>query len=336
MRRATVTACLWAALAAASAAGGLPARRTETFKDKEGKQHKLELVLLPAGTFTMGSPEDEAERQAHEGARHAVTIAPVYLCTTEVTLDLFVAYYDETKQLKRDKGLQKPMVEWREANARLKPTDAITGPTPFYGDVTMGGVMRRPATMVSWYSAMVFCKWLSRKTGRTYRLPTEAEWEYAARAGTTAAFSFGDDTGALGGHAWFEDNMDDGENDEGPEEVAGKKPNPWGLYDMHGNVAEWCLDFYAKGTYDERAKVSPWDGTKPLARGEVHVARGGAWDSVADELRSAARGFEVPDVWRAQDPQAPKSRWWLPKLTLIGLRVACETQPGNRWETPAK
>ena len=345
MRWIRVHAVLCLGLAATVAAGELPKRFRETAieivkkdKVKTGeREHAFEMVLIPGGTLTMGSADAEKNREEHEGARHAVAIKPFYLCTTETTFDLFMAYYNKTHQPKRDKGLQPPMIEWQEAMAKLKKVDAIVGPTPIYGDVSNSwGFGRRPAIMVTWYSAMIYCKWLSRKTGKTYRLPTEAEWEYAARAGTTTAYFFGDDPGDLGDYAWYVDNIEDTELGQGTQEVGQKKPNPWGLHDIYGNVAEWCIDFYGEGTYNERAKVSPWDGTKPLARAKVHVARGGSWDSLAHELRSAARGFEVPDEWRAQDPQVPKSRWWLPKLGIIGFRVVCETQPGNRWEVPAE
>ena len=306
-------------------AGELPKKMTQTLvevikekgKPDRKKEHTFDLVLIPGGEYMMGSPDDEEDREKHEGPQHKVKLAPFYMATTELTYTLYMVFYDETHQGKRDKGLQEPMVEWKEA---LEKVDTITGPTPIYGDITNGwGEENRPVLMNSWFQAMVFCKWLSRKTGKTYRLPTEAEWEYAARAGTTTPYFFGDDPDELENYAWYEDNADDQ-----AQEVAKKKPNPWGLYDMYGNVAEWCIDFYDAGTYAERAKHNPADGTKPLVKGKVHVARGGAYDSAAEDLRSAARMFEE-DWWRAEDPQEPKSRWWLPKLGIIGFRVVCET-----------
>ena len=323
----TVAAALIAVWLAAPAVAGEPAKKftqavTEVIKDDRGKVHKKEhtfdMVLIPGGTFKMGSPEGEKGRKKHEGPQHEVKIQPFHMATTETTHTLYMVFYDETHQGKRDKGLDDPMVEWKEAMAKVNKVDEITGPTPIYGDITMGwGEEDRPVLMNSWFQAMVFCKWLSLKTGKTYRLPTEAEWEYACRAGTTSAYFFGDDPDQLEDYAWYEDNSDDQ-----TQEVAKKKPNPWGLYDIYGNVAEWCIDFYDPGTYAERARKNPAEN-QYLAKGKVHVARGGAWDSPAEDCRSAARWFEQ-DWWRAEDPQEPKSRWWLPKLGTIGFRVVCE------------
>ena len=312
-----LVAVLVGAWLAAPADAGEPAKKfTEVLKDKEGKEHKIDMVLIPAGTFKMGSPEGEEGRKKYEGPQHTVKINPFYLCTTETTYTLYMAFYDETHQGKRDCGLQDPM---DEAKAARKKVDAITGPTPIYGDITNGwGEEDRPVLMCSWFQAMVFCKWLSKKTGKAYRLPTEAEWEYACRAGTTTPYFFGDAPDSLEDYAWFEDNSDDM-----TQPVAKKKPNPWGLYDMYGNVCEWVQDFYAPATYAANAKNNPISDPCGPQKGKVHVARGGAWDSPAGNLRSAARGFEQ-DWWRAEDPQEPKSRWWLPKLGIIGFRVACE------------
>jgi len=330
-------ACLCVAVASCARP---PRRLTEvvalTGKDRFGRPRqdvqRFDMVLIPGGTFTMGSPPTEKGRSGDEGPQHRVAVRPFYMAATEVTFPLWMLYYEDFG--KEDcRGRADPLTEWCEAMARLRSVDAITGPSRggMYGDLTLAwGWEGRPVLMVSWYHAMVFCKWLSRKTGRTYRLPTEAEWEYACRAGSTTAYAFGADPDLLEDHGWFEDNAEDMTHP-----VATKKPNPWGLYDMHGNVAEWCLDFYGSDTYRGRAKAGPWDGTKPLDRGKVHVVRGGAWESPVEDCRSAARWFEE-DWWRAEDPQVPRSRWWLPKLGIIGFRVVCETQPGNRWEVPAR
>jgi len=315
---AAVATCLWMA---SLATAGAPAKKfTEVIKDKEGKEHKFDMVLIPKGSFKMGSPAGEEERKDHEGPQHTVKIKPFYMCTTEATYTLFMAFYDDVHQGKRDCGLQDPMTEAKEAR---KKVDAITGPTPIYGDITNGwGEEDRPVLMCSWFQAMVFCKWLSKKTGKTYRLPTEAEWEYACRAGTTTTYFFGDDPDQLEDYAWYEDNSDDM-----TQQIAQKKPNPWGLYDMYGNVCEWVQDFYAPDTYAANAKNNPITCPAGPDKGKVHVARGGAWDSAPEDLRSASRNFEQ-DWWRAEDPQEPKSRWWLPKLGIIGFRVVCE-MPGK-------
>ena len=130
------------------------------------------------------------------------------------------------------------------------------------------------------FAAKMYCKWLSAKTGRYYRLPTEAEWEYACRAGTKTAYSFGDDPTKLGDYAWFSDN-----SDEKYHKVGLKKPNPWGLYDMHGNVAEWCLDQYVADQYKRLGNKPVANPVVPVTKPYPQVARGGAW---TDEAPAAA------------------------------------------------
>jgi formylglycine-generating enzyme required for sulfatase activity len=293
-----------------------PAKQyTETLTTKEGAKLSFDMVLIPGGTFVMGSPADQAGRADHEGPQHKVQLDPFYLCTTETTLELFLAYYQETRTEKRD------FVDMQEVKKKDNPAngggvDAITGPTPVYGDMTMGHSHRAPAIGVSWHNAATFCRWLSRRTGKTYRLPTEAEWEYAARGGTTSVFGFGDDASKLGDFAWYEAN-----SEFGPEAVAKKKATAWGLYDMQGNVREWVHDFYQPTAYSEATtQGSILNPTGPQT-GTVHVARGGCYKSPPGELRCAARGFEE-DWWRWNDPQLPKSIWWLPQIDVIGFRVA--------------
>jgi formylglycine-generating enzyme required for sulfatase activity len=165
------------------------------------------------------------------------------------------------------------------------------------------------------FAAKMYCKWLSAKTGRYYRLPTEAEWEYACRAGATTAYSFGDDPKDLDDYAWHDGNSDDKYH-----KVGRKKPNPWGLYDMHGNVAEWCLDQYvADGYKDGKDKLS----VCPLAPSTMpypHVVRGGSWLDGAEVLRSAARRGSNKD-WKMQDPQYPQSIWYHTDAEFLGFRV---------------
>jgi formylglycine-generating enzyme required for sulfatase activity len=182
--------------------------------------------------------------------------------------------------------------------------------------MTMGYSKQHPALGMTWHNAMTFCKWLSEKTGKTYRLPTEAEWEYACRAGSTSMFAHGDDPDGLTDYAWFDENADDEIH-----AVGKKKPNAWGLHDMLGNVNEWVFDFYSSDAYAAAAKQNPAVNVQGPKTGKVHVARGGAYESPAEELRCASRAFEE-DWWRFGDPQIPKSIWWLPELDIIGIRVA--------------
>ena len=194
--------------------------------------------------------------------------------------------------------------------------DAVARPTTPYVEMSFGmGKDGYPAISMTQHAANTYCKWLSANTGHFYRLPTEAEWEYACRAGTTTAYSFGDDPAQLKDYAWFVDNS------EGKyQKVGKKKPNPWGLYDMHGNVMEWTLDQYDPQSYKQfTAAVTkePWvKPTKPYP----HVARGGGWDDDPDKLRSAARRASDRS-WKMQDPQLPKSIWYLTDAQWLGFRV---------------
>lgn len=320
MKRSTVSACIAllvcsvgiVAVGVAPAADDkTPTKFTETLTAKDGSKLSFDMVLIPGGTFTMGSPAGEAGRNENEGPQRQVQVNPFYLCTTENTFDLFLAFYQETGTAKKD------FVETEAAKKDEQPKDgvnAITGPTPVYGDMTMGYSKKHPSIGGTWHTAMTFCRWLSLRTGKQYRLPTEAEWEYAARAGTNSPFGVSDSEEGLKDYAWFTDNAE-----MEPHAVATRKPNAWGLYDMQGNVREWVQDFYSPTGYGLDIKESP-AGPKD---GKVHVARGGFYDSPAGELRCAARAFEE-DWWRMNDPQIPKSKWWLPQIDSIGFRVACE------------
>jgi len=309
--------CLCAIMAtnAAASEDKLPKKYTETITTKEGTKLSFDMVLIPGGSFVMGSPAHEAGRADNEGPEHKVRLDPFYLCTTETTIELFLIYYEETRSAKKD------FIDMQEASKNDEQkdeggVDAITGPTPVYGDMTMGYSTRHPAIGMSWHNAKTFCKWLSQRTGKKYRLPTEAEWEYAARAGTTGAFGFGDDANQMGDFAWYEGN-----SELGPQEVAKKKPNAWGLYDMLGNVREWVCDFYQPKAYSEASGQGPILNPTGPKNGDVHVARGGCYKSPSVELRCAARVFEE-EWWRWNDPQLPKSIWWLPQIDVIGFRVA--------------
>jgi formylglycine-generating enzyme required for sulfatase activity len=289
---------------------------TETITTKNGEELSFDMVLIQGGVFVMGSPATETGRLEHEGPQREVTVDPFYLCTTETTLDLFMAYYQETGTAKKD------YVDIAEAQQDEEAADAdvdtITGPTPVYGDMTMGYSLQHPAIGLTWHNAQTFCRWLSQKTGRQYRLPTEAEWEYAARTGSRSVFGIGDSEEVLQEHAWYAENAD-----MEPHEVATRKPTAWGLYDMLGNVREWVADFYSPTAYQKAVEAGDNVNPRGPKEGRVHVARGGFYDSEADELRAAARGYEE-DWWRMNDPQIPKSRGWLPQIDSIGFRVACE------------
>ncbi len=311
------------------ARGGEPLKRyTETLTTKRGQKLSFEMVFIPGGKFAMGSPDIEPGRKPHEGPQHEVEIKPFYLCATETTWDLYFDYCDHVVDLRKrgDNGRGDPVKEAEEA--RNPAVDAITTATPHahFVDITNGwGGGKRPAMQVTWYSAMNFCKWLSKTTGKRYRLPTEAEWEHACRAGAATRYFFGDDPEKLGDYAWFDDNCASDSGEQMTHPVGEKKPNPWGLYDMLGNVCEWVVDFYSPTAYAESARSRPAIAPEGPAKGKVHVARGGHYDSPAADLRCAARAFEEP-WWSREDPKEPKSKWFLPKRTFIGFRVAREIE----------
>jgi formylglycine-generating enzyme required for sulfatase activity len=219
----------------------------------------MKLVLIPKGTFMMGSPESEEGRKENE-TQHEVTISKdYYLGVTEVT------------QAQYEKVIGK-------------------NPSYYQGAIVGNENADLPVEQVSWDDAVEFCKKLSElpeeiKAGRVYRLPTEAQWEYACRAGSKTAYSFDDEEGLLPEHGWFNRNSSNRTHTVGLLE-----PNAWGLYDMHGNVWEWCSDWY-----EEYPKGAVGDPTGP-SKGAHRVFRGGSWNSEAANCWSGLRSSSVPSL----------------------------------------
>ncbi|MCG8651925.1 MAG: formylglycine-generating enzyme family protein [Pirellulales bacterium] len=267
----------------------------------------IAMVPIPGGSFQMGSPESEADRKDDEGPQREIKISPFWMGKYEVTWDQYDAWGEGIDQLRR-KALRV------KAGPRDILVDGVSKPTEPYTDMSFGmGTGDYPAICMTQHAARTFCKWLTAKTGRYYRLPTEAEWEYACRAGTTTAYSFGEDPAELEEYGWFFDNSDDAY-----QEVGQLKPNPWGLHDMHGNVAEWVLDQYWEDLYEQKT-----DQVDPLAiplKLYPRVVRGGGWNDDPDMLRSAARRGSDPQ-WKKQDPQDPRSIWYHTDARAVGFRV---------------
>ena len=275
-----------------------------------GTQVGYAMVPIPGGEFVMGSPDSETARKPDEGPQHKVRISPFWMGKTEVTwneYELFM-YPDEEKRTR--------------ATIQTDPTgdklaDAVTHPSKPYVEMSFGmGKDGFPAISMTQHGANKYCQWLSAKTGHFYRLPTEAEWEYACRAGTTNTYFFGDDGSKLGDYAWFEQN-----SDFKYQKVGKKKPNPWGLYDIYGNVVEWVLDQYDPDFYKQCAArgmvEDPWNkATKPYP----HSVRGGSWDDESLMCRSAARRGS-DRTWKMQDPQLPKSVWYHSDAQWVGFRI---------------
>jgi formylglycine-generating enzyme required for sulfatase activity len=277
-----------------------------------GTDIKFEMVPIPGGEFVMGSPDKEPNRKDDEGPQHKVRIEPFWMGKHEVT-------WTEYDIWSFNLDIQRRKVNGIDATNLDKLADGITRPTKPYTDMTFDmGHDNYPAICMTQLAAKMYCKWLSAKTGHYYRLPTEAEWEYACRAGTTTAYSFGDDPKKLDDYAWHYENADDSYHP-----VGQKKPNPWGLYDMHGNVSEWVLDQHDPKYYQQFAgdKLAAFPKTYNVpSKIYGRVVRGGSWDDDPEGLRSAARFASTPD-WKIQDPQIPQSIWYLTDALHVGFRV---------------
>ena len=279
-------------------------------QDIVGTEITFEMVPIKGGVYKMGSPESEEGREDKEGPQHTVKIEPFWMGKHEVT-------WDEYDVWSFDLDIQRRELEKQKPTELDKITDAITRPTKPYTDMTFDmGHEGFPAICMTQLAAKVYCEWLTAKTGHYYRLPTEAEWEYACRAGTTTAYSFGDRADDLEEYSWYFDNSPDGYH-----KIGLKKPNPWGLYDMHGNVAEWVLDGYTEGFYAKCAENQP--AVFPLAIPTEEfgrIVRGGGWDDDPEKLRSASRTLSE-EWWKEQDPQIPKSVWYHTEALHVGFRV---------------
>jgi len=261
----------------------------------------MELRLVPAGTFEMGSASDEPGRLVNEGPPHRVRITrPFYLGATEVTIAQYRTFveataYETDAERDTDGGFG---IDFETAEVR-QDTD-VTWRAPGFPGFRPGP--DHPIVLLSWQDAEAFCRWLGEKEARVYRLPTEAEWEFAARAGSSTPYSFGSDAAQLRRHANLADASlraavpaatwaqawDDGFPFLAP--VARFEPNAWGLYDMHGNVWEWCTDWYAKDYY---ARTPAEDPPGPPT-GAFRSIRGGGWFNGAKQNRSAQRVYFDP------------------------------------------
>ena len=227
----------------------------------------MRLVLIPPGEFIMGLPEDAKRRRDFEGPQHSVRMTkPFYLAVYPVT--------------------QEEYERMMETNPSSFSHDGRNAWRVWELDTS-----RHPVEHVSWNDAVDFCRKLSalpaeRSADREYRLPTEAEWEYACRAGTTTAYSFGDDPSELDEYGWHLGN-----SKQRTHRVGQKRPNPWGLYDMHGNLFDWCADWFDPEYYAN----SPGDDPQGPASGSGRVCRGGSWMSGAELHRSGGRFQSMPD-----------------------------------------
>ena len=290
----------------------------------------FEMIAIPGGTFNMGSPDKEPFRKPDEGPVHKVTLSPFFMSETEVTWEMFWTFFSKTMS----EGRTPPSFVY-ENNSR-PDVDAISGPTPPYGSPEQGwGSGKRPAITMTHYAAETFCQWLSLVTGKKYRLPTEAEWEYAARGGTETPYFFEGkpkefsntgfwrkfkkaSTEGISSYIIYVNNSKN--RTQEPDEV---KANPFGLKNMLGNALEYCADKYDPDAYKKAGENS----VNPLVtEGEEYVVRGGNYASDAADVRSAARAYTKHDDWLKTDPQQPKSIWWYSDIRGIGFRIVCEVE----------
>ena len=271
-----------------------------------GTSLQFSMIPIPAGNFIFGSTDKATVKEKDEQPAHAIRVDAFWMGKYEVTYEEFDAFAkDENTPL----------------NSEL---DAITRPSPPYIDLTlgMGKTSGFPANSMQQYGALMYCRWLYKKTGVFYRLPTEAEWEYACRAGSTTVFPFGNDAKDLNKYAW------NARNSNGHYHMVGQLlPNQWGLYDMLGNVGEWTLDQYDENFYAGLTDSTASPVRLPTAR-HPRTVRGGNYQDEAKDMRSAKRLMSDP-VWNRRDPQLPKSRWWNADAPFIGFRIVRPLkQPG--------
>jgi formylglycine-generating enzyme required for sulfatase activity len=294
-----------------------------------GTSAAIRMVAVPGGKFTIGSPSGEQFRAGDEGPQKEIEVSPFFMSEVEITWDQYWAFYGETMS----EGRTPPETVYAN-NARWE-LDAISGPTPPFGNPDQGwGMGDRPALTMTHYAAETFCEWLSLKTGKKYRLPTEAEWEYAARGGSETPYFFEGspkqfsergfwrhfskpDTALIASSIIYQGNSK-GRTAE-PTQV---RANPFGLKNMNGNVLEYCSDWYAPDAYAqlEDGALDP----KGPSEGEEHVVRGGMYADDAADVRSASRRHTEHDAWLRTDPQNPKSIWWYSDIKGVGFRVVCE------------
>ncbi|MGY8771596.1 MAG: formylglycine-generating enzyme family protein [Pirellulales bacterium] len=269
-----------------------------------GTDVNIDMIPIPGGTYSLGSPDSEKGHTDAEGPQVTVSVKPFWMANHETTWEQytpFIELYDLFKKFEAAK------IRTVTKENRI---DAITAPTPLYEPsftYEYGEDPELPAVTMSPYAAKQYTKWVSGVTGDQYRLPSEAEWEYASRAGAKTAYHFGNDETQLGDYAWFYGN-----SDETPHFVAQKKPNPFGLYDMHGNVWEIVLDTYVEEGH-KRLAGKKQDAVATIAwptKAFPWMVKGGGWDDEAEMCRAASKMGTDDDDWKASDPNIPLSPWW--------------------------
>lgn len=273
----------------------------------------IEMQAIPGGTFMMGRPAREDGKMPHEGPQREVRVDDFWMSMHLITWSQYDLFLTETvEQLQEE--LRPEILEKLGTDS-----DAFSFPSPAYGDKTYGmgeGQDGYPAISITHFAAVEYAKWLSVKTGQFYRLATEAEWEYACRAGSKAVYAHGsDDPLGLDAFEWHRDN-----SSRSYQKVGQKKPNAFGLHDMQGNLSEWVIDQFFED-YHERLEgdvaENPVFFPDKLYPRSV---RGGSWrDDPADIRCTTRRGSTV--AWSRGDPQIPRSMWWHTNAPFVGFRL---------------
>ena len=263
-----------------------------------GEPISIEMVAVSGGSFSMGAAEDSG-RPAAEKPSHVVTVDDFWMAKFEITWEQYDAFVF---------GEFGPSRFKEESLLKELGIDAVTGATAPWEDMSfgMGSSDEHPAVNMTQYAALMYAKWLTSKTGVYYRLPTEAEWEYACKSGQTGTAK------TLSDVAVFADNAGDGY-----ETTGAKQANDLGIHDLLGNVSEWVMDQYSEGFYADSPEENPWNRPTTLY---PRVARGGSWTDAADDVSCTARK-PSQSIWKIADPQIPKSDWWHTSAPFVGFRV---------------
>ena len=286
-----------------------------------GTDARFTMEPIPGGTFMMGSPPDEEGRNEDEGPQVEIKVDPFWMGKYEVNwaeykefMGLYAVFKDfESKKVR-------PVTEENKV-------DAITAPTELYDPsftFEFGEEPQQPAVTMTQYAAKQYTKWLSGVTGCQYRLPGEAEWEYACRAGSVGPVYFSE--GELDDYAWTYEN-----SEEMPREVGQKKPNAWGLHDMLGNVWEWVLDAHHEDGYRhlDGKRVNALEAIAWPTELFPRTVRGGSWDDDPEDCRCAVKMPSHDDDWKAEDPNLPLSPYWFTSdpSRAVGFRLLRPLNP---------
>ncbi len=256
----------------------------------------IKMVAVPGGTFLMGS--NNPKRHADEKPNHEVDIDDFWIGKYEITWQEYDAFVF---------GKFGPDQFIKKTELKTLGIDAVSGATAPYVDMSFGmGKDNFPAINMTQYAAIMYCKWLTSKTGIFYRLPTEAEWEYVCKKGQT------DKVADLKNMAWYHENSPDKY-----QKIGEKQPNALGIYDVLGNVSEWVYDQYSLSYYKNAPKKNPVNFPTTLY---PRVVRGGSWKDTADKLCCTSRQASKQE-WKQRDPQIPKSNWWLTDASFVGFRI---------------